>query len=109
MSRFAQPVPCAAKGCCLPVKPGMLMCKGHWFSVSPTVRARVWATWRTLQHWQGRVDRATQEKQIGAYRDAVHAACVSIEGVRSTPAAAMQTTGVDAHSWPVDFVQGRLL
>jgi hypothetical protein len=38
---------CAARDCELVIKPGMLMCRRHWFMVPKAVRDTVWATWRS--------------------------------------------------------------
>ncbi len=34
---------CHAEGCNVRVPPRLLMCKPHWFMVSPATRRRVWA------------------------------------------------------------------
>jgi hypothetical protein len=40
---------CHAVGCKVEVPPEMLMCRRHWFMVSPLWRGRVWKTYRPGQ------------------------------------------------------------
>lgn len=40
---------CPVAGCGRSLNPGHLMCRSHWFSVPPVLRARVWRTWRALE------------------------------------------------------------
>lgn len=37
---------CSARECELAVKPGMLMCRRHWFMVPKLLRDTVWETYR---------------------------------------------------------------
>lgn len=40
---------CHARGCPVPVKPEMLMCRKHWFMVPYPIRRAVWAEYRPGQ------------------------------------------------------------
>lgn len=40
---------CHARGCRVRVHPRFLMCRRHWDMVAPTLRARVWAAYRSGQ------------------------------------------------------------
>lgn len=63
---------CAATGCYTQVIRAMLMCRRHWFMVSPATRARVWGTYEPGQERPG-VTAAT-----GAYVDAMVAAIAEV-------------------------------
>ena len=40
---------CHAIGCKKPVPPEMFACRVHWFSLTKTLQADIWATYRTGQ------------------------------------------------------------
>lgn len=63
--------PCAIPGCQAGAKPGQLMCKPHWFSVSPKGRRDVNHTWAAY-----RGKRTIQA--LGEYREARDAAIAEI-------------------------------
>lgn len=104
-------VTCAANRCERPVKPGMLMCKGHWFSLPKAMQREIWRTWRRFHN--ARFIRGTDPEaylQIMAdYREAVRAAVDYLESVPPTPADAMATDARRRDGSMVRFRQGRLL
>lgn len=104
-----RPVLCAAPCCAEPVRRGQLMCRGHWYSVPPALRTKVWQTWRRLQNWRGRADAASLQPYIAAYREAVRAARESVKNARPTPDAVRTACAWDGAGWPVRYEQGRLL
>lgn len=61
---------CHAIGCGAAVKPEMLMCRRHWFTVPKVLRDRVWATYR-----DGQCDDMSPS---GSYCDAAKAAVLAV-------------------------------
>jgi hypothetical protein len=59
---------CAATRCTAPVKPGMLMCKPHWFSLPASLRSAIWGAYRARGH-----DRATYQDHVRAAVDLIDA------------------------------------
>lgn len=59
---------CAATRCCAQVKPGMLMCKAHWFSLPASLRSAIWWAYRARGH-----DRATYQDHVRAAVDFIDA------------------------------------
>lgn len=59
---------CAATRCREPVKPGMLMCKAHWFSLSARLRSAIWRAYRARGH-----DRATYQDHVRTAVDLIDA------------------------------------
>lgn len=104
-------VTCAANGCGIAVKRGMLMCKGHWFSLPKPLRDNVWRTWRRAFNAEYRVgiDPETRLRDIAAYREAVRAARDYLDGVPPTPAPAMATDAIAEDGSTLRFREGRML
>ena len=55
--------PCAANGCQVHVRPGMLMCRDHWFKVRKPLRDAIMASWsvRDTESYQKAVEMARHE------------------------------------------------
>lgn len=63
--------PCAAHACDVEVRPGMLMCRTHWFQVSKPTRDAIMAAWsaRNMQACQEAVEAARD--QVGGFERVV--------------------------------------
>lgn len=92
---------CAALTCNATVKPGMLMCKPHWFQLPKQLRDGIWATWRA--------------RHISHYRELVAEAVTLIDDLpgpfdaprqRPSAAAAREVMAIDGAGNPVRFTQG---
>lgn len=64
---------CHAVDCEIPVKPEMLMCRRHWFTVPPKLRSRVWATYQV-----GQCDLGSDVDVTRAYCEAARAAVIAV-------------------------------
>ena len=104
-------VTCAAEGCGVYVQRGMLMCKGHWFSLPKPLRIAVWQTWRRAfkAEYHVGIDPETRLRDIAAYREAVRAARDYLNGVPPTPAQAMATDAIAEDGSTLRFREGRML
>ncbi len=68
---FGRGRPCAAHGCDVQVRPGMLMCREHWFQVRKPTRDAIMAAWsaRDMQAYQEAVEAARD--QVGGFHRVV--------------------------------------
>lgn len=62
MRRYEHIVRCAAIGCSEIVRPGMLMCRGHWLALPKGLRREIHEAWRARQtgNYQRAVRRAVE-------------------------------------------------
>lgn len=92
---------CAATCCARPVKPGMLMCKAHWFSVPARLRNAIWRTWRA--------------RHIAAYRENVREAVDFIDNMpgpfeaNEGPIDISRTVAIAPDGARIQYEHGRLL
>ena len=63
---------CHAPGCGIPVPPRLFMCRTHWRMLPPSLRERIWATYRPGQE--------NDKQPSGDYLDAARRA---VEYLRS--------------------------
>jgi hypothetical protein len=68
---------CAVPGCGKPIVAGLLMCKPHWYQVSPRTRAWVKRSWDTVQLCTPNTTRYLGALQF--YRSAKAAAIAEVE------------------------------
>lgn len=94
---------CSAEGCTVPIGPGKLFCKGHYFSL-PKALMDAWRT--AMDARKNMLPRVEQSRLNALYQVAFQNCCEHLRTARPTTADAMTTVAYDARDYADKVISG---